>query len=793
MAKIYSDVEHTSKNPYMFGYNLKQSFRGMRKNGLFSFLNIFGFAAGFAVCMVLVLFAWKEYTVDRHFENHQQIYRLIDSRKNSTRMDCDIAGEMKEQFPGISLATPLKYMYMNNPIFVKRTEGEDFVLCTELISTTNDFFDIFSVEVLSKSSDRPFADPGSMVISESTAMKLFGKTDVVGKVLNIGNMMDLPVSAVVRDLPANSSLGADLYLNAENENFRMSQYCSGGICYNPMDVYVRVDSHAGIAGLEEMVNSNFPENKSETDSIWFQPLADIYLTTTIEHNENRAGSNGLILIFLAIALLILLLSVVNYVNFSLSRQLSALKQIGIRVTNGAGKTDIRHLYMTEVALSVFIAFFLALLMIQFLLPYAGIMLGTDLDIAWLFTPQLLTAFLGIIIAVIIVSSLGPATILSRFSVISLFGKGNRVIVKQSGKRILSIFQLTASIILLICLIAIQRQLNYVRTTDMGFDREQLLRLDLPGNFNAYDVLSEKIENAPYVTGSSYSHGAPGLIRVGMGDNRGEDDHFMMHCIYVDESFLETFGITLVKGREFLPSDTGIACYFNDAAFKRYGWEDLDNKKFNNFREGGLAVVGVVDNFHVASLHNLIEPVALIFADQYTSLNIRLMPGNVSQQMQGIREIWSEVAPDAPISYNFYDVYFDSLYRKEDRQGKAIAFFSLIALVITSLGLLGQIYQDTLARIKEIGIRKVNGAKIWEVMVLLNKDFIKWVGIACILAIPAGWYAMSRWLQNFAYSIELSWWIFALAGLIALAIALLTVSWQSWQAARRNPVEALRYE
>jgi putative ABC transport system permease protein len=778
----------------MIIYNIKQSINGMKRNSLFTFLNIFGFASGFAVCIVLILFAWKEFSVDRGFDNHPYIYRLIDARKNSTGLDYDIAGGLKEQFPAISLTTPLKYMYMNNPIFLKRTEGEDFVLCSELISTTNDFFEIFSVEVLTKSSDRPFADQGSLVISESTAMKLFGMTDVVGKVLNIANVMDLPVSAVVRDLPANSSLGADLYFNSENEELRFSQHCSGGICFNPMDIYVLVDSHADIAVLEEVVNSNFPENKSKTDSIWFQPLADIYLTTTIEQNENRAGSEGLILIFMAIAFLILLLSVANYVNFSLSRQLSALKQIGIRMTNGAGKTDIRHLYMTEVVLSVIIAFFLALIMTQFLLPYAGIMLDVDLELGWLFTPQLFISFLVIIIAVILVSSLGPATILSRFSIISLFGKGSQITVKQSGKRILSIFQLTASISLVICLITIQRQLNFVRSTDMGFNKEQLLRLDLPENFSAYDVLRQKIDDVPYITGSSYSHGAPGSIMVGLGDNRGEGDHFMIHSIYVDESFLETFGITLLKGREFLPSDQGIACYLNDAAFRRYGWEDLDNKKLNNFREEGLDVVGVVDNFHVASLHNLIEPVALIFTDQfYSSLNIRLMPGNVSQQMKGIREIWSEVAPDVPMIYNFYDVFFDSLYRKEDRQVKAIAFFSLIALMITGLGLMGQIYQDTLARIKEIGIRKVNGAKIWEVMLLLNKDFMKWVGIACILAIPAGWYAMSRWLENFAYRTELSWWIFALAGLIALVIALLTISWQSWRAARRNPVEALRYE
>jgi putative ABC transport system permease protein len=777
----------------MLFYNIKQSVRGLRNNGIFSLLNIIGFAAGFSVCMILILFGWKEYSVDRDYKNHKSIYRLIDTKNNSSKMDYDIAAGIKEKFPGISLVAPLKYIPTNNPMYIRNTQGKDFVLCSEIISTTNDFFGIFSVEVMFMKTEQPFSDAGSLVISESMAVKLFGRTNVVDEMVNIHNMMDLPVSAVVRDLPPNSSLGAELYFNAENENFRYSFSCSGGICYNPMDIYVLMDDNANMTSLEEAINLNFPENKSDTESIRFQSLTDIYLTTTIEENENKAGSKGQILIFLTIAFLILLLSVINYVNFSISRQFSTLKQVGIRVANGAGKSEIKRLYFTDVTVSVILSIILALLITQSLLPVASVMLGTTLELRWLFTPQNLAISLVIIILVIAVSSSGPSIILSRFSIVDLFGKRGKRTGKQYGKRILNIFQLTTSIILVICLITIHRQLDYVRTTDLGFDQEQLVRLNLPRNFNAYDVLKLEIDKAPYVKHSSFSNGAPGFIPFSMGSDHEEGYDFMVRSIYVDENFLTTFNIPLLKGREFLPSDRGTACYLNDAAFRRYGWEDLHNKKFNNFREEGLDVVGVVENFHVASLHNFIEPVVLVFTSNYSFLNIRLISGNVVEQMQGIREIWSEIAPDVPVSYLFYDEFFDSLYRKEERQAKTIAFFSLIALMITCLGLLGQVYQDTLARIKEIGIRKVNGAKIWEVIIFLNKNFVKWVGIAFILAIPAGWYAMSRWLQNFAFRTELSWWIFALAGLTALIIALLTVSWQSWKAARRNPVEALRYE
>lgn len=757
-------------------------------------LNIGGFAVGFAVCMILALYTLNEYTIDKGFPDHRHIFRVIDAKKNTSSIDYDMAAQLKEQYPEIKSAFPQNYIRIgaNHPVFLKKQSGEDYIMISEMISTTNDFFKTFSVKIIAGNTDRPFADLNSVVLSRSTAKKLFGRTDVVGEQLNVGSLFDLSVSAVAEDLPANASFGANIFYNSQNENLRFSQYCSNGQCYNPFDVYVQVDDQASIQQLETRINATVPINKSGTDSIMLQPLADIYLHTGMEGSSNKTGSKAMIRIFLSIALLIMLLSVINYVNFSLSKQLTTLKEIGIKITNGAGVKHLCAYYLTEVALSVSIAFALALGIAWLSLPYAGKLLDCPLDFGLLFSPALLGIFLFILIVVILISSFAPVYIVSRFDVQRLFGKKESVMGKQVGKKVLTVFQLTTAIALLISFVFIQKQLHYVKTTDMGFNKEHLLRLDFKDDFKGQEALKQQIDHCSFVQSRSFSFGGPGTIRIRMGN--GEDGaDFNLDCIYVDEQFLKTFDITLLEGRAFLPSDEGVACYINETAYKKYGWSDLENRKFNNGREGGYNVIGVVRDFNVASMHSEITPVCLLFLNQYSSLNMKLMPGNLPEQIERLRSIWKEVSPDAPMIFTFYDEVFDTFYHKEERQGKAITIFSLIALIITCLGLTGQIFQACHARIKEIGIRKVNGANVSEVMTLLNSDFVKMVLIAYLIATPVAYYAMNKWLEDFAYKTALSWWVFVLAGILALAVASVTVSWQSWKAATSNPVEALKNE
>ena len=777
----------------MLLHNTKVSIRRMRKNLVFTSLNIGGFSIGFAVSIILALFIYKESSVDKGYPGYQNIYRLIDARKNSTRMDYDVAKMIKGQYPEIKYSTPLKYITSKSSITLKKVGGEDNIQIKEVITTTNDFFKIFSVAIITSKSDNPFPDNNSIIITKSVAQKLFGKTDVIDELVSVNDMFNLPVSAVVEDLPENSSFGTGVYLNSENERFRFSQYCNDGKCYNPLDQYVFLNEGTDVRQLTMRMNAGFPANKSETDSIKFQQISDIYLTNDIKNNENRAGSKGLLMIFLSIAIIILLLSAINYVNFTLSNQFATLKELGIKITTGADRRFLRSFYFTEITLSIVISFVIALVITVVTLPFASNLLGTWLEFKWLLTPGLIAMFSIILLSIILISSTAPLYIISRYDVQKLFGKKDIQFGKQLGKKTLTVFQIAASIILLICLGIMQKQLSYVKITNLGFDKELLVRLNIPDDFLNYDALKQQFSNLSFVKGTSMSHGGPGFIQVGMGSNDEGGKHFKMDCIYVDDNFLNIFDIPLIEGNEFLGADKGVSCYINQIALKSYGWDSIEGKKFNNGREGGYNIVGVVSDFHVASLHKAITPVCLIYRPDYSVINLKLLPGNLGEQMKQIRETWKATIPNATFSYQFFDEYFDSLYRKEDRQGKAIALFSIVALIITCLGLLGQIAQSCIARVKEIGIRKVNGAKISEIMTMLNKDFIIWVIVAFVVASPLAYYAMNKWLENFAYKTTISWWIFALAGLLALGIALLTVSWQSWRAATRNPVEALRYE
>ncbi|HYX07801.1 MAG TPA: ABC transporter permease, partial [Bacteroidales bacterium] len=730
----------------MLFYDLKLAFRRLMKNRIFTLVNISGFAIGFAACMILALFLYHEYTVDKDIPNYPDIYRLIDARKNSTRMDYDISKMLTQNYPEIKSATPLNYTSFSSPVFLKHPGQNDYIFAKSVISTTNRFFDIFSLHVIAGNSKTPFTDLNSVIVTRSTAEKLFGSTDIIGEALNIGDKVELSVSAVVEDMPENSSLDADIFMNSENENFRFSQYCSNGECYNPVDQYIMLNDQADAPAFQNYLNNNFPLNKSETDSVYLQPLAQIYLTPGIEDNENKSGNRNLLFILLTITISIIVLSIINYVNYSLSNQLSTLRELGIKIATGAGLTHLRRYYITEVALSVLVSFGIALLLVKAALPFTQNLLDTSLDMYGLLTTPLLIIFVSIFLIVTLVSSLAPLYIISRFDIQKLLGKGRIKIGSQKWKNILTTFQVTVSIILIICLISIDKQLAYAKTTNLGFDKEHLLRLNVLDDDKNIKVLKQYIDDYSFVKSSSLSAGAPGMIRLGMGSNSDEGEPFMMQCMFVDDLFLNTMGIHLLKGRAFMSSDLNRSCYINETAYKRYGWEDLNNRKFNNGREGGYDVVGVVNDFHIASLHSHIEPVCLIYQDEYSVLNIRLLPGNLDEQMAKLKEEWAKIWPDSPMSYTFYDQYFDSLYRKEDRQGKAITLFAIIASIITALGIFSQIVQSAIIRTKEIGIRKVNGAKIKEVMIMLNKDFVKWVIIAFIIACPVAWYAMHKWLQ-----------------------------------------------
>jgi putative ABC transport system permease protein len=363
---------------------------------------------------------------------------------------------------------------------------------------------------------------------------------------------------------------------------------------------------------------------------------------------------------------------------------------------------------------------------------------------------------------------------------------------------LTVFQFTISIVLLASVLTLYKQISFAKHSELGFNKELLVRLNLPVSFKNKEALKQNLKQLTFCKDVTLSEGVPGYINYyGMGSNTGEKS-FMVQCLLVDIDFLKTMGIKLKEGRTFLSSDMGKTCIMNEVAVEQFGWEDIENRKLDNFQEGGYQVIGVAKNFHVESLHSKIQPVCLILAGEdmaktLSNVSIRLSPGNIDDKIVELEKVWKSFIPDEPMDYSFYDDNFNAMYKQDERLGKAIGMFALIAFILTCMGIFGQIFQVCVNRTKEIGIRKINGASVLEVVVMLSKNFIKLLTISFVIATPIAWYVMHKWLQSFAYKTELSWWIFLLAGIVALVIAVLTVSWQSWRVATRNPVEALRYE
>jgi putative ABC transport system permease protein len=778
----------------MIYHNLILAFRNLIKNKIYSLLIIAGFAIGFAACILIGLFYHTETTVNKDFANHKQIYRIYDVKKNRCNMNWDLFPLLSSSYAAVEDACPLDYQDREH-LTIKNELTHSNAEFSHLLSTTNNFFSIFSVEIVESLSGKPFDGKESVSISSPLAKLLFGAQNPIGQQVNISNYFYGTVTSVFNGLPVNSTFQADIIINSENEKFRLSKTIENGKRYNPTNHFIRMKDGITASDFTDELNKSASLSSLDIDSLALQSLDDIYLSELTIKSRHAKGNPGLLKIFLAIGTLILLLSSINYLNYSVSMQYAKLREIGIKKTFGAGLRDLVNNAIVEVTLGILISLVLALIITDLALPYSESLFGKALNIKW---HDLLTVgpfFLLVIIVVILVNSLAPIYILSKFNITEFLsgfrGKRNR---KQIWKQTLLTLQLTASITLIAVVIIIYKQLVFVKHSDPGFNRELLLRLDIPFKYQQTEALRQELGKLSFVKNTTLSGGCPGMINHKMGSNTGEKS-FDLNCIYVGDNYLNTMGIELLEGRSFLNGDLNKACLINEEAFKQYGWEGIEGKKFNNGQDGGYEVIGIIKDFKFESYHYAVEPLALLLSETFDRnvLSVRITPGNTGQQIDQIMKVWKSISPYEPFSFIFYDDSFQSMYENEERLASSITFFSLIAIALTCMGILGQIFMICLTRIKEIGIRKINGARVSEVLLMLNRDLIRWIIIAFVVATPVSWLIMHKWLENFAYKTSLSWWIFALTGVLALFITAITVNWQSWRAATRNPVESLRYE
>jgi putative ABC transport system permease protein len=745
-------------------------------------ITIGGFAISMAVVFILVSFLIIEKSVNTEFPNRKNIYRIDRTGDNAT-VPQTFLEDVKNKIPGIEkicLYSISGSLYK----FDNRKEQAKF------LTTNDDFMDIFSLRFISRSQEAKLFG-NNIFLTQGFSKKLYGEHNPVGETLEIGNE-DYSIVAVVSDPPKNSSFDFDIITSLDKPvshwgvgyNEEQHTMYKSFVLLNPL-----FSSGVITAQISGMLNH---WQAFKNDKLSLEPLNEVYFDTKKNDDLKHANVN-MIFLLSCIAVIILFMTIFNYINMAISAGFERLNEIGIRKATGAGTKLIFKQFIVESVFISFIAMAIALLVTLFISPFFTKVLDKDIEIITLLAqPRIIGVGILIFFIVGVLSGIYPAFKLSGITPIQIISRQN-IFKKTNNRAGVIAIQFFITIVLITSLLFINKQIDFVKHKDLGFSRDSLIRVDLEGNTPAkWKVLKTNLLASPLIHSVSATIGSPlevySTSSGSFNDLSGKKVKLEnVYVLGVDDDFVKTFGLTLAAGKQLSLSD-GDVCLINEHLYKTSGWGDFIGEKVF-----GSDVVGVVKDFNYLSLYNEIGHLQLkkLKGDPST-LNIKIN-GDVAQTINFIKRTFNEIEPETPFNYRFYDDWVQSMYQKEEKQAYAIKLFAILAILISCLGLIGLAQNTTTKKTKEIGIRKVNGAKVSEVLVMLNRDFVKWVVIAFVIATPVVWYAMNRWLENFAYKTELSWWIFALSGLLALGIALLTVSFQSWKAATRNPVEALRYE
>jgi putative ABC transport system permease protein len=803
---------------------LKIAWRTLRKQQGFSFINIFGLAVGLACCMLIMLYVLDELSYDRYNEKADRIYRVqSDIKFGGNDMHFAVSPDpigptLKKDYPQVEQFVRLHH---RGTWSVKRT-GEPTNLREDNITFADStLFDVFTLPLISGNPKRALAEPNSVVISESAAKRHFGAQNPMGQPLIFDNNRTFKVTGVMRDMPTNSHFRSDFFISMLNDDYSWGQWLS-----NNHHTYIllkpRTDPVAFAKNFEtviqkyvgpqamQMLGSTMEQFRKAGNSLnyWLIPLTDIHLHSKQQIELAPNGDIQYVYIFSAVALFILLIACINFMNLATARSANRAKEVGVRKVMGSERQQLVGQFMTESILTTTLAMVLALIIVAAALPGFNTIAAKELAIGQLVSPYYLPLLIALPIVVGLLAGSYPALFLSSFQPITVLKGKINVSFRSAGLRSgLVVFQFMMSVILIVGTIIIYRQITFIQTKNVGFNRDHILTVHgVYAIGKQAETFKQEVLRLPGVINGSISGYLPtpsnrsdnSFYAVGQSDmNKGVN----MQNWPVDYDYLKTMGMKLVKGRDFskeFGADSS-AIILNEAAVKVFGFKDPIGKRIWDFDDPKLTtrrtftIIGVVKNFHFESLRRNIGALSMILDPNSGAASFRLSSADIPALIKQIEAKWKQIAPGQAFSYQFMDDSFDDMYRAEQRIGTIALTFAGLAILIACLGLFGLAAFMAEQRTKEIGVRKVLGASVTSIIGLLSKDFLKLVFIAIIIASPVAWYAMNQWLKDFAYKIDIEWWIFALAGLLAIGIALLTVSFQSIKAALMNPIKSLRSE
>lgn len=793
----------------MFRNYLKIAFRNLWKHKAFSFINIMGLTVGLTAGFLIFLYIQFELSYDHFYSNASQVYRLTCDIKTPTETikaggnSWAFGPNIKNDFPEVASFTRVYNGYM----LVHKgsvTFREDKVLFAD-----SAFFETLGYPLLKGNAQTALKTPYSIVMTQTAAKKYFGEGDAVGQTLLVmDNNTPATITGVVKDIPENSILKGDIFLSMSTLTQKLypeldQQWGNFGVT-TLLKLKPGTDPQTLEAEFPAFIERKNGSERKKSQMFYtfsLEPLKKVYLYS--DHDGAEKGSINNIYIFSLVAVFILLIACINFVNLTTARSTERAREVGIRKVAGAVKGQLTLQFIGESVVLCTIAFLLTLGLSALLLPLFNQLAGKTVSHGIFENIQYLLLLLVTALGIGLLAGTYPALVLSSFKPIVVlkgrFSTGTRGILLRKG---LVVAQFSISIALIIGTLVVYRQMNYMRTRDLGFAKDQVLVIDTD-NAPGRDAFRQAITGLPAVKSTALSASVPGGGNAGayseIENSHGDLQIANLDLYFVDFDYIKQFDMKVVAGRAFsrdFGTDTTQAMVLNEAAVKLFGYSSPQQAIGRRFKQWGREgkIVGVIKDFHFRSLQEDIKPLTMRIEPNRTNLvSINITAANVPATVAAIESKWKQLIPNRPFSYFFLDEFFDRQYRSEERFGKLFFNFAILAIFISCLGLLGLAAYSTMQRTKEIGIRKVMGASVASIVNLLSKDFIVLVIISFFVAAPVAWYFMRQWVEGFAFRAPISWWIFAAAGIAALVIAMATISFQAIKAAVMNPVKSLRSE
>jgi putative ABC transport system permease protein len=786
----------------------KIAWRNLWKNKIFSFINILGLSIGITVCMMIFLFIMNEFSFDKFHKNEKNIYRVMRGFEKNGSVDwvpylsAPYATALLNDYPG-QIKKAVRVMPTNGLVSFDNTAFNE----KKLYIADEDFFTLFSFPLLKGNPETVLKDPASVVLTETTARKYFGNKDPMGKVIELDKHLQLKVTGIAKDVPSNSHLDFDLVMPLSN--YANASWFQIWINNNNF-TYVLLDKNTSAAQLEKTF-PQFMDKYMGKDmarlgahfGLSLTPLSKIYFEPASSFDNVKHGDKKVVYIFLSVAILILLIACINFMNLSTVRAVERSKEVGLRKVLGALRNNLVGQFIGESVLLTLISCLLAVGLLQLVMPFYNHLLGYSLTVSWNTLPVYLF-LISVILVVGVLAGSYPAFFLSAFSPIQAL-KGKLKLGKGGSlfRQALVVFQFSISVILIIGTIVILKQMNFVKNKNLGYSKEQtvVVPIDNDDIYNHATIFKSELQSKNDIASVSLMSGEPGGFFDMHGfEVEGQNETWKSRTEFADFQFVKTLGLKIIAGRDFsaqFPTDSTDAVLINHTAASNLGWtpdEAIGKWIMNKIRDSTKRkIIGVIEDFNFLSLKENMDPLVISPGSDRRVVLIKLKAGNISNGVATIKNVYSNVAPVYPFDYTFLDQNFDKLYKTDLRQQTILTVFSVLAIFIACLGLFGLASYTATKRTKEIGVRKVLGSSTKNIVMLLSKDLLKPILIAIIIAIPVGYFVMNHWLQNFAYRTSLHWWIFIMAAFITIAIALLTVSLKAVKAAIANPVKSLRSE